>query len=247
MAWKRFIAAFDVHGDMQDKEAVRVFFEFLENHWKPHVKIMGGDLFDFRAMRNGASEEEKADGITADYQQGMEFLNRFQPTVFLRGNHDERLWDWASRTQGSGLIIDYCLHGVREIEKDCRAMRCKMLPYDKRHGVYRLGSMHVVHGFRSGITAAKQTCMDYGAPTLMGHIHAVDRWSAPGLDRRAGWSSGALCQIDMPYNARQANTLRQSNGFAYGEFNDKTGKFNVNLAERIDGEWFLYEKPLKLR
>lgn len=247
MAWKRFIAAFDVHGDMQDRAAVRVFHKFCEDHWKPHVRVMGGDLFDFRCIRHGASPEEQADSVTADYQAGMEFLRRFQPHHFLRGNHDERLWEWAGRTQGNGMVIDYCMMGVREIERDLRAMGCQMLPYDKRAGVLKLGALHVVHGFRAGLTAAKMTCMDYGAPTLMGHIHAVDRWSAPGLDRRAGWASGALCQIDMPYNARQASSLRHSNGFAYGAFNDRSGKFWVNLAERIDGEWFLTETPVILK
>jgi UDP-2,3-diacylglucosamine pyrophosphatase LpxH len=247
MAWKRFICAFDVHGDMQDKAAVRVFHKFCEDHWKPHLKIMGGDLWDFRSMRKGASPEEQADRVTADFQAGNEFLSRFQPHVFLRGNHDERLWEMAERTQGNGLVIDYCLHAVYQIEADMRAMHCTMHPYDKRQGVYRVGALHVVHGFRSGITAAKATCMDYGACTLMGHIHAVDRWSAPGLDRRAGWASGALCQLDMGYNARQPNTLRQSNGFAYGQFNDKTGAFSLSLAERINGEWSLNEKPLRMR
>jgi hypothetical protein len=245
--WKRWIAAFDVHGDMQDRDAVRVFFKFLQDHWKPHIRIMGGDLWDFRCIRNGASPEERADSVTADYQAGLEFLTRFKPNVFLRGNHDERLWEMSRRTTGDAMVTDYCLSGTLEVERAVRKMRCEMLPYHKRLGVYHLGHLHVVHGMRSGMYAAKHTCMDYGAPTLMGHIHSVDMWSAPGLQRRVGWSSGALCQLDMPYNERHVNTLRQNNGFAYGEVSEKTGEFSVNLAERINGEWSLNEKPIRLR
>lgn len=247
MSWKRWIAAFDVHGDMQDREAVRVFHEFTEKHWKPHIKILGGDLWDFRCIRSGASPEERADSVTADYQAGLEFLTRFKPHVFLRGNHDERLWEMAARTQGDSMIADYCMSGVMEVEALMRKIKCDMRPYHKNKGVYKMGHLRVLHGFRSGQTACKLTCMDYGCSTLHGHIHSVDMWSAPGIDRRVGWSSGALCQVDMPYNARQPLTMRQNNGFAYGEVNEKTGEFSVNLAERINDEWCLYTKPMRLK
>jgi hypothetical protein len=43
----------------------------------------------------------------------------------------------------------------------------------------------------------------------------------------------------MNYSSRNPTTLRQSNGFAYGLVNRKTGKYYVNQAERIDGHWYL--------
>ena len=41
------------------------------------------------------------------------------------------------------------------------------------------------------------------------------------------------------YNARQPNTLRQANGFAYGVIHEKTGNFHCWQAEQIGGKWFL--------
>ena len=55
--WTRFIAGFDVHGDKQNKAACEVFFRFMKD-WKPEIRVMGGDLFDFLPLRRKASEEE---------------------------------------------------------------------------------------------------------------------------------------------------------------------------------------------
>lgn len=53
--WTRFIAGFDFHGDKQNKAACEVFFRFMKD-WKPEIRVMGGDLFDFRPLRRKASE-----------------------------------------------------------------------------------------------------------------------------------------------------------------------------------------------
>ena len=52
------MAGFDVHGDQQDKKACEVFFKFAKD-WKPEIRVMGGDLFDFRPLRKKASEDER--------------------------------------------------------------------------------------------------------------------------------------------------------------------------------------------
>ena len=81
---ERFVCAFDLHGDMQHKPTVAAFLDFCKD-FKPTVRIMGGDAFDFRWLRRSASEDEKLEAVTADFQQGVWFLEQFKPTVFLWG------------------------------------------------------------------------------------------------------------------------------------------------------------------
>lgn len=236
--WKKFIFATDVHGDEQDPGAIQVFHQFCDA-WDPRrqaLRVMGGDLFDFRAIRRGASVEEQAESMQYDVDAGMMFLERFRPRVFLRGNHDERLWDLAETA--TGVKQDYAIRGCEDIERKLRGIRCSMLPYHKREGVYRVGHLKMLHGFHSGIYSARQHGLVYGA-CLFGHIHCIQEHAIPGLERRVARSVGCLCKLDMPYNARHVNTLRQAHGFAYGLINERTGDYKVWQAEQTGSEWLL--------
>lgn len=73
--WTRFIAGFDVHGDKQNKAACEVFFKFAKD-WKADIRVMGGDLFDFRPIRRKASEDEKRESMREDFEAGIGFLKR---------------------------------------------------------------------------------------------------------------------------------------------------------------------------
>jgi hypothetical protein len=235
MSWQRFVAAFDPHGDKQDPKAVRALLDFCKI-WKPTIRIHGGDNWDFRPLRRKACEDERRESMATDFRAGVKFITQFQPTHFVRGNHDERLWELAQA--GHGVESDYAIHAIAEVESLVAKMKCQMLPYHKRLGVLRFGHMKVLHGFHCGIYAARQTALVYGS-ALFGHTHVIDQHAVPGLERRAARNCGCLCQLDMDYNSRQPNTLRQAHGFAYGVVNSRTGDFNVWQAEPIGGEWIL--------
>src|ERR1035437_59658 len=235
MSFKKFIVGTDIHGDMQDAPANKVFFDFV-SAFKPHIRVCGGDLWDFRPLRSGCNEDEKRESMAKDYVAGVNWLNKFRPHFLLRGNHDERLWELAN--SDCGVCSDYAQSGVVEVEAILRKMQCQMLPYHKRDGVLRLGSLKILHGFYCGETSAKRHALVYGS-CLFGHIHTVDEHSIPGLERRVGRAIGCLCSTDMDYSARQPNSLRQSNGFAYGILDEKSGHYHVWQAENIGGSWIL--------
>ena len=242
MSLVRFQIGSDIHGDMQDPGAVEAFFKFADI-WKPKIRICAGDLWDFRPLRKGASDDEKRESVREDLNAGKRWFNRFKPTHFLRGNHDERLWELAER--GNGVMADYAQEGIGEINAMVEHHKCQMLPYHKRNGVLRLGHLKVLHGFASGIYAARQHALIYGS-CLFGHVHSIDEHAIPGLERRVARCIGALCRLDMEYNARHMNTLKQAHGFCYGVLNDKTGNYLVMQAEEIDGEWILPSELKKL-
>lgn len=235
MSFKKFIVGTDIHGDMQDAPANRVFFDFV-SAFKPDIRVCGGDLWDFRPLRSGCNEDEKRESMAKDYVAGVNWLNKFRPHFLLRGNHDERLWELANSDRG--VCSDYAQSGVVEVESILRKMKCQMLPYHKRDGVLRLGSLKILHGFHCGVYAARQTALIYGS-SLFGHTHVIDEHSIGGLERRVARNIGCLCKLDMDYNARNPNTLRQAHGFAFGFLNMKSGRYHVFQAEEIEGKWFL--------
>ena len=134
------------------------------------------------------------------------------------------------------MRADYADQCVGEITRELDRMKCRSLPYHKRDGVLKLGHLKIIHGFACGIYAARQTALVYGS-TLFGHVHTIDEHSIPGLDRRVARACGCLCTLDMDYSARQPNTLRQANGWAYGVIDDRTGNYHVWQAEGINGKF----------
>lgn len=236
MRFQKFIAGFDVHGDNADKAACDVFFRFVAD-WKPSIRVMGGDLWDFRPLRKKASDDEKRESMAADYRAGIKFLTQFKPTHFLLGNHDARLWELAEAD--NGVRSDYARDGIAEITKLTEQMDCALYPYHKRDGVCRLGShLKIIHGFHSGVFAARQTALVYGS-CLFGHVHTIDEHSIPGLERRVARACGCLCKLDMEYSARTPSTLRQAHGFAYGVIDTRSGAYHSWIAESINGAWLI--------
>lgn len=235
MGWDNFVVAADNHGDMQDLEAVGKFQNFL-GLWKPSIRVHAGDNFDLRAIRRGAGEEEKREAMKADFDAGTEFVKMMRPTHFLRGNHDERLWDLAKAKRG--FTSDYAEERISEFEKLLRKLRCKMLPYDKRAGVLEIGKLRVIHGYAHGVNAARRSAQAYGS-VLLGHAHSIQSSSIEGLDNRVGRIIGCLCRLNMEYSRATMASLVHRHGFAYGVIHSKTGLYQVWQAESINGKWLL--------
>jgi hypothetical protein len=230
--YQRFVACGDSHGDKADPSAVAAFHELCD-WFKPTIRIAAGDHFDLRCLRRNASEGEKRERVQADIDAGLEFLKRFKPTHFLRGNHDERLWDAA--ISDDGKLADFASYLILDI-KDVLGPNCVMYPYHKRQGVLTLGQTKVIHGYGTGVNAARRAGMVYGS-CLMFHVHAIDLQPVPGLERRVARACGCLCELDQDYNRAHLQTLAQAHGFVYGLLLP-TGETVVWQAEKIAGRWF---------
>ncbi len=235
MSWTPFVVAFDVHGDQQDKAAVRAFKDFCDV-WKPKIRVIGGDLWNIVPLRRGASEEEKREGLGADLDAGLQFIDWFKPTQFLKGNHDVRLWDLAEN--GQGILREYAELKCFEIEKVLGKHRTQIFPYTNREGLFEIGKLGVMHGFGSGLLMARRMVQTYGS-LLLGHLHTIDIISVEAPHRRMGRLSGCLCRLDMPYAERGLASLRWQSGWPYGVVNEKTGDYFVWQAENVSGKWLL--------
>jgi hypothetical protein len=233
--WKRFVYAADVHGEYQEKEPNEALFKFI-GLYKPDIRICGGDVWNMGPIRKKADKHEKRESMKRDYIEGKIWLERFKPHYFLRGNHDERIFDLAE--EEDGIIKDHAENCVEEIETLMRKLRCRMLPYSKRSGILKLGHLHFAHGFKCGINAAREQARTYHN-IVVGHGHGIQAQSIEGLEPRCGWMSGCLCQLDQKYNRGHTGSLVHEHGWAYGLINQKTGDFQYLQARKAGKQWML--------
>ena len=227
----RFLVLTDTHGDHQHRPTIDAALEFNRT-FKADLRLHLGDLFDFRSLRRAAGEQEKRERPDQDIAAGLEILRRFRPTHWMRGNHDERLYDLLE--SDTGRDVDWARRCVSDIEK--AAGPAAIYPYDRRKGVFRKGPMAFLHGFTHGVNAVKAAAQAYGL-CLMGHIHAPDSQTIAGIDRRTGFSSGCACELDPGYARANLASLRHCHGFAYGFiFRDDA---DVYLAREVQGRYHL--------
>ena len=236
MNGKRFVVVSDTHGDMVDEASAAAFFAFLAD-WNPQIRVHAGDAYDFRNLRKGASDDEKALSLEDDWRMANEFLGRLFATGkenhFLRGNHDERLWICAG--SASGLLRDYACDGIRRIEALMRKHSAKMLPYDSERGVLRLGKLSVVHGYHTGYVATRTHANIYGN-VLHGHTHTIETAPTPHIFPVEARGIGCLCRKDMDYVNAKTAKLRWGQGWAYGTiFPD--GSYEVFQARKVGGKF----------
>ena len=233
---KRFVVVADSHGDMLDPEVAKALFAFLED-WEPEIRVHAGDAWDFRNLRRGASDDEKAASLVDDWDKGSEFLARFfergKENHFLRGNHDERLWHFAG--SATGLLRDYAQDGIKRVEALMRKCRATMLPYDAALGVLRLGELRVVHGYHAGVGATRAHANVY-RNVIFGHTHTIETTAIPSLEPCEARSIGCLCVRDMDYINAKTGKLRWGQGWASGILHDD-GTYTLNQIRKIDGRF----------
>ena len=234
---QRFIVVSDNHGDMADAASVGALWSFMKE-WKPEIRVHAGDNYDFRNLRKGASDEEKAASLADDWEAGNDFLRRFfdggASNHFLRGNHDERIYDFAGNA--TGVIRDYANDGIKQLEATVKKCRAKMLPYDSDLGVLDLGKLSVLHGFHVGVGACRLHAMIYGN-AIFGHVHTIETASVASRESAEARSIGCLCKRDMDYVNKKTGKLRWAQGWAYGLLYPD-GNYMLFQTRNINGQFY---------
>lgn len=233
--WKHWVMGSDLHGDMQDKQSVKVFHAF-NREVQPEIRWFLGDLFDFRAIREKANEEEKREGMLEDFNAGMRFIRTFRPTEMALGNHDMRLW--LLRLKNKGIMSEYAGSLINRFEKYMGGIGVKVLPYASHQNTLKLGHLKAVHGFAAGINASRRHAQAFGA-VHAGHGHGIQVSPVEGIDNRIGRMIGCLCDLYMPYGHNTLGQLLHRHGFAHGVVNTQTGDYFSLQAESINGKWII--------
>jgi hypothetical protein len=214
---KRFTFLSDTHGNKIDNVASHAAMKFVEE-FKPHYRFAGGDYYELKAFRRGATKDEKRESMREDRRAAAGWLRWYRPTHVFEGNHDVRLRDIARA--GNGPLSDYAQETFEEFESVLAELRATYFPYDKRLGRLKINGISFMHGFgNGGQNAARDHAKVYG-DCMFGHGHARDEQSVPFDGRDAtGHMVPCLCDLDMDFQRSALNTLRHSHGFGFGYFN----------------------------
>jgi predicted phosphodiesterase len=234
---KKFVIVSDIHGSMMDERACKAALSFTKD-FKPDVKVIAGDLWDFSAIRKGASEDEKQLSMRDDFDAGATFANSFfsggGEKHLMLGNHDVRAHDL--RFSPCAVKKDLGMMMVRDINQVAHRNNAKIWDYDARTGVLDLGHLRVVHGFHTGMSACAAHSRIYGN-VVFGHIHSIESFQTPGLEQREARSIGCLCSLNPDYANRKTGKLRWSHGWGFGWlFSD--GTYQINQARNVEGDFY---------
>jgi hypothetical protein len=236
MKYKKFVVACDSHGDMIDPKCEQAILGFIKE-FKPSIRIHAGDAFDFRNLRKGASDEEKASSLEDDWSAGSDFLRKYfdggKDNHYLLGNHSARLWDF--RNSCTGVIRDYANDGIKRVEALARRARARMYPYDSALGIMRLGRLNVIHGYHTGVGACRQHAAIYGN-CIFGHVHTIESAPVASLEPAEARSIGCLCIRDMDYVNKKTGKLRWGQGWCFGLLYED-GSYHLEQARNINGRF----------
>jgi hypothetical protein len=237
MKHRKFVVAPDIHGAEMDSDACQSLLEFVRD-FKPEVRVISGDLWDFGAIRKGASDDERSVSMRDDFEAGKSFSEAFfkggSENHLMLGNHDVRAWDLAESVDAVRADLGHQM--VNDITSMAKRQRAKLWPYDSRYGVLELGNLRVVHGYHTGMSACAAHSRIYGN-VIFGHIHSIESFQTPGLKSQEARSIGCLCKLDQGYADRKTAKLRWAHGFAYGWLHDD-GTYTIHQARKIGGQFY---------
>lgn len=241
---RRFVLLTDTHGDMQDDATVEAVLEF-NSIFKPQKRVHMGDAFDFRNLRRGASDEEKASSLEDDWIKGSDLLLRFfsggTENHFLFGNHDDRLFQF--QRSATGLLRDYATDGIKRVNALLKRRKVASLPYDSALGILPLGKLNVLHGYHAGVSAPRLHAAAYGN-CAFGHVHTFETASIASLTPAEARSVGCGCIRDMSYCNAKTGKLRWGQGWGFGLLFDD-GTYHLETARKINGR-FIYATDFKV-
>lgn len=235
-----FVAVGDNHGDKVDKKSAQALFDFCKK-FKPDYRIHLGDCYDIRSLRSGASNKEASESLQEDLKWGNWFIENFKPTVFLYGNHEDRITNTIDSTTNS-IIQDYCISLDSKITTVLKKNGCKkIIPYHADEGVFQLGPVVFVHGYTCGQKAVEEHAIHFAPPKgacVMGHIHSIQQSNAKRHRGAVGFSGGCLCKKkEMGYAKNRLATSKWGTGWVYGFVQGNNWK--VWQAHKV-GKEFIY-------
>jgi len=234
--WEKSIFIGCTHCDLVDEDAVKVVKNFLGD-WKPKYRVHLGDLWDFAALRRGASAEDKMTPFKPDFQAGLDLLDWFKPQYLTLGNHDHRIWRTAEETADetkAGLAREFC----GQIEDELRKRRIQWTQWSV-HNYLQLpmGGPKFIHGYRSTMYPAKAHFENWGE-CITAHVHKPDSYSARHIDGGKAFCIGTLADIrKLSYADAHAAKLGWRNSFLYGIHHKRTGKWQAWEIIKENGHW----------
>ncbi len=235
------VAMGDNHGDLACEETLDGIMAFVERV-RPKYRVHLGDNWDFRWARRGVDKDstEAREGVKEDLEAGIKWLERYKPTHFLFGNHDDRIRQIIHSTDSIKTRED--MQEIQDrIMRTLRKVGCKVIkPYNVKHGRVVIGPLTFIHGFSHGQNALLKDARAFGSPGggfTMGHLHRLEQLNNESFEGGASWLCGCAMRIDSAeYAMRHSSTLRWQNGFMW--YRVEGDNYIGKQAHRFGKGWY---------
>lgn len=221
------------HGQYADPDSLAEVIRF-KSAWKPDVTFHLGDALDFTALRSGAKgTKDESESLEKDFEAGTSFLEQYEPTHFWMGNHEDRV----TRLMGhpSAIVSRAASSVMNEILDLCRKLHARVIPYDNEEGWLKFGDTLFGHGFMFNQAAIRDHAEAFGK-CVIGHLHRTGIERGRTRQNATGHCVGWLGKNQKAsYAKTQRARLAWSNGFGWGEYNDKHTVVRIEERHPIAG------------
>lgn len=237
--WKRFMAVGCTHGHLVDGDLLKQVYAFQER-WKPQTRIALGDHIDLACLRAGAigTADDAADP-EGDLSDGLAFISRFAPQVYLLGNHEARLTTLMDSPRA--IVSALASRIYYQIQARAREVKCEVVPYSFQEGWRQFGDALFGHGYMINEAAvrdhAEAVCTGTATKAVIAHLHRVTQAEGRNRAHPTGYCVGWLGRTEeMGYAAHRRATTSWSRGFAWGEYCDD--ETQIWLAKETKNQTF---------
>lgn len=211
------------HGHLVDQDLLKQVFAFKQR-WKPHTTIALGDHIDLACLRSGAiGTADDAANPEGDLNDGLNFISKFQPSIYLLGNHEDRLFKLMESPRAIVSALAYRIY--QQILDRAKEVKCEVVPYSFQNGWRQYGDALFGHGYMINEAAvrdhAEAICQGSATKVVIAHLHRVTQAEGRNRAHPTGYCVGWLGQTEaMQYAAMRRATTSWSRGFAFGEYAD---------------------------
>jgi len=236
----RLVVMTDNHGSHGDPDTLNAVMAFCKD-FKPHYKWHLGDNWDFACLRKGVSQDERDASWSAmdeDVQAGIEWLNRYRPSHFVFGNHDNRVRKLIINTDSRNRL-DALEKVERAMSKAIRQAGVKVVrPYTVHDNIVSVGPIDGGHGFGGNpLRYAMTYHRGHGRALLCGHWHTARQEMVKRYEGGVFWMLGAACNLRMDYSDTHISSLGHQNGFM--AFIIKDRHYIGRQAHKFNGRWLM--------
>lgn len=183
--------------------------------FKPEIRFELGDVFDTTAMRSGArGTKDESRPLAPDYNAGLRWLERYEPTHISWGNHDWRIYELQDH---HNAVISDCATTLWNRVMD-QTKHIKQVPYDFEKNWFELGGYFWGHGFWYNEASVRDHAEYLGGPLVMAHLHHPQIQVGRTRKFSPSFCVGTLANVEaMGYARRRRATARWGHGVVWGE------------------------------
>ena len=221
------------HGHLVNQALMMEVLAFAEE-FKPHHRVHLGDAFDMAAFRSGAAgSKDEGGNIEDDLGFGISFLRQYRPTLFMFGNHEDRIVQLS--THHRDIVASAARYALQSLDGIFSTLKCEVVQYGTIADLnsWRLfGDTAVGHGYLFGENCTRDTVEMLGMNVIHAHDHKAKL--QPGRTSRGlmGYSVGTLADIPaMGYAKSRRATASWSAGIVFGEFKEGMSEWHLKLLK----------------